>query len=421
MVHFFDQDEIYVNSEYELPKIVSKQLVQNLISADTENSLLEKPTAELASEIINRINDFYFIFLFMKLKGHNMSIDPDLNMAHDSKSKLDAATDIFFSLIREDTASVLCNVNGYRAVLLELAPQPNREEISRTEGFAQYLEDLRLAVSEKCGYPIQLVASERCRGCNDLPKCFHMTLFAVDFIFEIYKDKNIERIEVLNELPPTLSLHAPKKEWEQMYLNALVDYNFGKARVILYDLIRSELRDPLTALNIRVRIQNRILWTLSALDVPMNSASPECHHIYTALRQIISAKSINELYNYIDSIFDALSSFYNQNSISTVKKIEMIITYIKENYSDPTLSATKISEEFKINNAYLSREFKKETGIKLIDFIHHTRIDASKQLLLTDKTMDVIAHSVGYLCASSYIRAYKRLEGTSPGSTRKLR
>lgn len=411
MSRLFEQDEIFVDSEYELPKIVARQLVHNLLNS--RESVL--PSDLLSARIIDRINDFYFIFIFVKIKGYNLSV----TSANDSRPELDEATDVFYSLIRRDTACVLCNVGGYRAVLLELAPQPGREEITHTDKFAEYLEGLRLSVIERCGYPIQLVASERSHGCSDLPKCFHLTLFALDFIFEIYKDKNIERLEGLNDLSPSLSLHAPKKAWEEMYLRALLDYNFRKARVILYDLITDELRDPLTALNIRVRIQNRMLWTLSALDVPMNSASLECNRIYTALRQIISSKTIGEFYGYIDSIFQDLASFYNQHTVNTAQKLEMIVNYIKENYADPTLSATGISEKFNINNAYLSRAFKKETGVKLIDFIHHVRIDSSKQLLLSDMTMDEIASAVGYYSASSFIRAFKRLEGAPPGTYRK--
>lgn len=415
MGKIFEQDEIFVDSEYELPKLVSRQLVYNLLNS--RESVL--PSELLSSRIIERINDFYFIFIFVKIKGYNLSVTTHQSTSIDSRQELDEATDIFYSLIRDDTASVLCNVNGYRAILLELAPQPGREEITQTDKFAQYLEELRLAVIERCGYPIQLVASERSHGCSNLPRCFHIALFALDFIFEIYKDKNIERIEGLNDLSPSLSLHAPKKAWEEMYLRALLDYNFRKARVILYDLITDELRDPITALNIRVRIQNRMLWTLSALDVPMNSASMECNRIYTALRQIISSKTIGEFYGYIDSIFQDLASFYNQHTVNTAQKLEMIVNYIKENYADPTLSATGISEKFNINNAYLSRAFKKETGVKLIDFIHHVRIDSSKQLLLSDMTMDEIASAVGYYSASSFIRAFKRLEGAPPGTYRK--
>lgn len=62
------------------------------------------------------------------------------------------------------------------------------------------------------------------------------------------------------------------------------------------------------------------------------------------------------------------------------KKMVSIERYILEHYREQSLDATAICQEFKISPSYLSRIFKTDMGMGVVDYIHQIRIDAAKQV-----------------------------------------
>ncbi|MNF09206.1 HTH-type transcriptional regulator YesS [compost metagenome] len=81
---------------------------------------------------------------------------------------------------------------------------------------------------------------------------------------------------------------------------------------------------------------------------------------------------------------------------------------------------THLCDRFGLNGKYLSRLFKEAFGVKLVDFMVHVRIEESKRLLTqTSLSLQQIANAVGYIHDISYIRAFKKIEGVTPGDYRK--
>ena len=61
--------------------------------------------------------------------------------------------------------------------------------------------------------------------------------------------------------------------------------------------------------------------------------------------------------------------------------------YIEENYVQPDLNVASIAQIFGFNASYLSRLFKAETDINLIDYINECRM--KKQLNMQRRELDV--------------------------------
>lgn len=90
------------------------------------------------------------------------------------------------------------------------------------------------------------------------------------------------------------------------------------------------------------------------------------------------------------------------------------IQYIQLHLSQP-LSLRTIAGYLHINSAHLSRQFKKETGLNITDYIHRKRIDEAKRLIERGNLalMD-IAFSVGYNDLSYFIKIFKRITSITP-------
>lgn len=83
------------------------------------------------------------------------------------------------------------------------------------------------------------------------------------------------------------------------------------------------------------------------------------------------------------------------------------------------LTVTKIADQFNYNKDYLSRTFKRKTGVNLMTYIHDIKMTKAKELL-TNTTMTVkeIAHHVGFSDEKYFMRLFKKYEKMTPSQFR---
>ncbi|MFD2612067.1 response regulator transcription factor [Paenibacillus gansuensis] len=95
------------------------------------------------------------------------------------------------------------------------------------------------------------------------------------------------------------------------------------------------------------------------------------------------------------------------------------IAYI-EQHMDEELSREQIAGKVHLNSAYLSRLFKKETGLSLSDYIMKLRMEKAKELLREPRIkISQAASSVGYSHFSHFAKMFKRIIGQTPQEYRK--
>lgn len=102
------------------------------------------------------------------------------------------------------------------------------------------------------------------------------------------------------------------------------------------------------------------------------------------------------------------------------QRLSPVITYIEENYMNP-LYLDDMARLCGLSREYLCQLFKSATGMSVFNYVQHTRIKHSKELLL--RMSDLPAHKIGQLCgfnSSSYFnKIFKKLEHISPGQFRR--
>ena len=139
----------------------------------------------------------------------------------------------------------------------------------------------------------------------------------------------------------------------------------------------------------------------------------EAELLLTKLSQVRSHHEMREV------AFDILATLEDQVFTppnTRNRKMAAIEHYIQTNYGDPDLCANSISEEFKISPSYLSRIFKADMNMGIVDYIHRVRIEAAKRLLSeTDMTTDAVASAVGFSSRVVLNRAFKKQLGITPG------
>lgn len=110
-----------------------------------------------------------------------------------------------------------------------------------------------------------------------------------------------------------------------------------------------------------------------------------------------------------------------QNAASTVldDKLKNIIGYLDEHYTE-NISLDELSERFFISKYYLSREFKKEFGTTIVQYLLTKKITNAKELLrYSNSSIEEIAQLCGIGDASYFNKVFKKLEGCTASEYRK--
>lgn len=90
-----------------------------------------------------------------------------------------------------------------------------------------------------------------------------------------------------------------------------------------------------------------------------------------------------------------------------------------ENHMDENLTAGFLAGRVGYSDYYLSRIFKKETGVSIDEYARSTRIQRAKQLLASsDKDIETIARELGFGSRNYFSATFKRMTGLPPAAYR---
>ncbi|CAG7599918.1 HTH-type transcriptional activator RhaS [Paenibacillus solanacearum] len=97
-----------------------------------------------------------------------------------------------------------------------------------------------------------------------------------------------------------------------------------------------------------------------------------------------------------------------------------ILCYIHNHYHEE-LSIEYFAQQMNMSVGHFSRTFKEEVGEKYVEYIAKYRMNEAKRFLLeTDMKIDDIAGKVGYWGRNSFIRNFRKYEGTTPAKFRSV-
>ena len=98
-----------------------------------------------------------------------------------------------------------------------------------------------------------------------------------------------------------------------------------------------------------------------------------------------------------------------------------IQNYIREHYCDPSLCLAGIAQRFNISEVYFSQTFKSVTDENFSVYLENIRMEQARILLkTTGKTVEEVAGMVGYNSINTFHKAFKRVNGITPGAFKKL-
>ncbi len=132
--------------------------------------------------------------------------------------------------------------------------------------------------------------------------------------------------------------------------------------------------------------------------------------------EILRLNTLDEIRVWIEEVCIKLKQLIsNKMHNKTQLMLEKAKDYIKQNYSDDTLSLQKLADHLFISACYLSMIFKKEADETFLKYLVRVRLDAAKNLLVnSDLQTAEIAERVGYPDINYFSFFFKKNVGISP-------
>lgn len=97
--------------------------------------------------------------------------------------------------------------------------------------------------------------------------------------------------------------------------------------------------------------------------------------------------------------------------------VDTIVTFIHDNYKNPALCLSKISDEFHISESYFSHMFKENMSVNFSVYLENLRLTEATRLITEGKLpLNDIAIEVGYNNQTSFRRAFKKKFGVTPSN-----
>lgn len=158
-------------------------------------------------------------------------------------------------------------------------------------------------------------------------------------------------------------------------------------------------------------------------EIPVHPEEPFGHSSSKAMADLAKLDLVGEIQSgltaYLRVLVESLEAWQHARDYHLL--IGEVKTYLLANFSNPDLSLHYLSEKFELSSRMLSKLFKEETGERFVDYLIRIRLDEAKRLLVdSSDSVQSIAERAGYLQVISFIRAFKKREGLTPGEYRKL-
>ncbi|MBP3965679.1 response regulator [Paenibacillus lignilyticus] len=137
--------------------------------------------------------------------------------------------------------------------------------------------------------------------------------------------------------------------------------------------------------------------------------------IHSGYAARVGIRSLSQFHAWAKQTLEEAFEAYHGQVPDTRAVIDRIHQFVAQHLMDVELKREDIAKHVFLNPAYLSRLYKKETGIALSDYIMHARVEKSKSLLSdTDRKVSDIAEAVGYTNLSHFAKLFRKIVGIGP-------
>lgn len=167
------------------------------------------------------------------------------------------------------------------------------------------------------------------------------------------------------------------------------------------------------------QIIGSIIKTLVGERVQISRFLGNGRKVYTTIAEL---DTIEEIEEFVKGFVMQIQEHFRENAEEKEEEqlYERILAFLDVHYRED-VDFEAAAGEMGISYSYMRHVMREKGATSLTDYINRCRINEAKELLIsTDKKLTEIAEQVGYHNVQSLNRFFKKYEGTTPNSLRKV-
>lgn len=210
---------------------------------------------------------------------------------------------------------------------------------------------------------------------------------------------------------------ADSREANEQFSDYINRGDFEKAKGFFRERIMRDVGGGMySATTIRFRIAGMLDYVTQTLSrasqsLGMEQVFDEIH----ADELLLSAETLDDIAQRMDIILDAMQSHWQSGTTATQALARNARTFIDDNYGNCDLNVNMVAESLGVSPSHLTRVFRSCYQMRVLEYIQQVRLLAAKRLLGKGLTLREISAQVGYGAQINLLRAFKRMEGVTPG------
>lgn len=313
-------------------------------------------------------------------------------------------------LIKDKGIAITIDSDGYIVSILNLK-ESNQETI-------QYMKESCFRIQEilkKLCSKLPIIAiSNSYSEIKAINKAYKETVELIELLEMVEGEKVLLYSEINNYVP---NKYYYPFEFEHALINAVKACEIKRINELIKDIFERNLDEKVINNTIAKCLKFNLIGTMINIVNELVDIYGEDYFIYLAsIESMASQKNIKKIEGAIINILEEICIKIGADKKSGCQIGDKVMKYIQENYKDENLNLTGIAEVFDLNSAYLSRQFKVQTGYAILDYVAIVRINEAKKILISgDSNLEVAAKNVGYSNVRTFTRAFTKIEGVTPG------
>lgn len=277
---------------------------------------------------------------------------------------------------------------------------------------------LRDALLFRLNLPVTVFYSRRYQGARNLYCCYYETKFLCQYTAAVI-DKGVLSFDdyIHSELDSAFDFDALRSNT----LKQLRGSNFEKLKEHVSSTLHRALKiGSLESFNM-LRI-DFVMTGIMFLQENKIALQDVFQKHFSPLAEIIEHNDPEKCISFLDDYFFHILDYVNKNKISSQHRIsEKCTEIILENLSNPNMTIKWLASQLYINENYLSRLFKDETGVTPNKYIMKQRMLTAKQYLDQNySNLQQIALEVGFSDPFYFSKCFKKEFGIAPSKYLKM-
>lgn len=230
-------------------------------------------------------------------------------------------------------------------------------------------------------------------------------------------------INTINSFRISVKKEAAPPDYSKLLLEKIITKNYKASKEALANLIEQqsgETDGSLIDLKTKYRrIAGEIIETLEQLNIEKKGKDAGSKEFLNEIALINDSYLLRSwLYKVLDYVFHVI--ILEQKGFPD-NEINVILNYL-EKYYYRKITLEEVAEYINISPFYLSKIFKKHTGVNFIDYLTDLKIEKAKELLAyTEMPVVNIAIELSFNEPNYFTRVFRKTVGVTPSKYRETK